>query len=124
MGSMEKELSVKGIDAFKGLHDLNQNRYEIVPDIHHVHTPGHTVGHLSIYINSEGNYLLVVSDILNDPTTLQHLTSHIRAEMSPKQCIETRRSFLQDAIDKSALLFVCHYPFPGLGHIAKEDLRW
>jgi hypothetical protein len=68
--------------------------------------------------------MLVASDILNDPTTLHHLPSHISAEMSPKQGLETRSSFLKDALDKSALLFVCHYPFPGLGHIAKENLRW
>ncbi|MGG3452110.1 MBL fold metallo-hydrolase [Domibacillus aminovorans] len=97
---------------------------EIVPGIHLVHTPGHTVGHLSLSISSEEKYLLVASDILNDPITLQHLPSHIRAEMSPKQGLETRKRFLQDAPDKSALLFVCHYPFPGLGHIAKEDFIW
>ena len=79
---------------------------------------------ISLYLNSEGKYLLLASDILNDPITLQHLPSHIRMEMSPKQGLKTRRRFLQNAIDKSALLFVCHYPFPGLGHIEKGDLEW
>lgn len=73
---------------------------EIIPGIRLVHTPGHTVGHLSLYINSEGKYLLLASDILNDPITLQYLPfpSHICAEMSPKQGLETRIRFLQDAI--------------------------
>lgn len=79
---------------------------EIIPGIRLVHTPGHTVGHLSLYINSEGKDLLLASDILNDPITLQHLPLHIGSEMSPKQGLETRRRFLQDALDKSALLFV------------------
>lgn len=97
---------------------------EVVPGIHLVHTPGHTAGHLSLSICSGGKYLLVASDILNDPITLKRLPSYIRAEMSPEQGLETRKRFLQDALDKSALLFVCHYPFPGLGHITKEDFIW
>jgi glyoxylase-like metal-dependent hydrolase (beta-lactamase superfamily II) len=97
---------------------------EIVPGIRLVHTPGHTAGHLALFISSEGDYLLVASDILNDPINLQYLPSHILAEMSPNQGLETRKRFLQEAIDKSALLFVCHYPFPGLGHIEKEYFGW
>ncbi|MEJ9233087.1 MBL fold metallo-hydrolase [Peribacillus butanolivorans] len=122
--SNPKSNEYKKLMPLKDYMTLITSDTEIVPGIRLVHTPGHTVGHLSLSVSSEGKYLLVASDILNDPTTLQHLPSHIRAEMSPKQGLETRRSFLQDAIDKSALLFVCHYPFPGFGHIAKEDLRW
>ncbi|WP_066193452.1 MULTISPECIES: MBL fold metallo-hydrolase [Gracilibacillus] len=99
---------------------------ELYPGIHLIHAPGHTVGHLSLHIQSEGKSLLVASDILNDPITLQHLPSYIRAEMSPRQGLETRKKFLQDAVDKKALVFACHYPFPGFGYVhkAKEKDRW
>ncbi|SFM12761.1 Glyoxylase, beta-lactamase superfamily II [Gracilibacillus orientalis] len=97
---------------------------EIFPGIYLIHAPGHTVGHLCLYIHSEGTSLLVASDILNDPRTLQYLPSHIRAEVSPRQGLETRRKFLQDTVDRKALVFACHYPFPGLGYVREESGRW
>ncbi|MED3867148.1 hypothetical protein P4572_28200, partial [Priestia megaterium] len=66
----------------------------------------------------------MASDILNDPLSLQHLPSHIRAEMSPERGLKTRERFLQDAIDKDALLFVCHYPFPGVERVKREGSTW
>ncbi|MFZ3591544.1 hypothetical protein ACOI1C_20540 [Bacillus sp. DJP31] len=57
-------------------------------------------------------------------TERSNLPSHIRAEVSTKEGLETRRAFLQDGVEKSALLFVCHYPFKGLGTVKKDDSEW
>lgn len=97
---------------------------EVIPGIGLIHTPGHTAGHLSIHIHSDDRDLLLASDILNDPSALKYLPSYIRAEVSPKQGFETRKRFVQEAADKSALLFVCHYPFPGIGQIVKKENTW
>ncbi|WP_051317138.1 MBL fold metallo-hydrolase [Ectobacillus panaciterrae] len=94
---------------------LIESDTELIPGIHLIHSPGHTVGNLSLTICSEGQVLMVASDILNDPLNLRHLDSHIAVEMSPEIGLETRKKFLQTAKDTSALLFVCHFPFPGLG---------
>ncbi|MCK0470478.1 MBL fold metallo-hydrolase [Halalkalibacter sp. APA_J-10(15)] len=102
---------------------LTENK-EILPGIRLIHTPGHTAGHLSLSIFSEGEHLMLASDILNYPTTLEHLPSHIRAEQTPTQALETRKKFLEEASSKSALLFVCHYPFPGLGRIERTNKGW
>jgi glyoxylase-like metal-dependent hydrolase (beta-lactamase superfamily II) len=97
---------------------------ELVPGVHLIHTPGHTPGHLSISLTSLDRTLLIASDILSDPIALKHLPSHIRAELAPEQGLATRKKFLQDAHDRSALLFVCHYPFPGLGQAVPDDGSW
>ncbi|WP_078434086.1 MBL fold metallo-hydrolase [Metabacillus halosaccharovorans] len=85
--------------------------FEIYPGIFLQHAPGHTDGHLTVSIQSEGERLLVSSDILNDPCTLQHLASHIAAEVAPVIGMQTRFSFLEEVSRQNVLLFVCHYPF-------------
>lgn len=114
----------KKLMPLKGCISFITSDIELVPGIRLVHTPGHIAGHLSLSISSGGQCLLVASDILSHPLALQNLSSHIGAEMSPKLGRETREKFLQDSVNQSALLFVCHYPFPGLGYIVKEELGW
>lgn len=97
---------------------------EIHPGICLQHAPGHTDGHLTVLVQSEGKKLVVASDILNDPSTLQYLSSHIAAEVAPDIGIQTRSSFLEEAARQNDLLFVCHYPFPGLGYVKKRDTGW
>lgn len=97
---------------------------EIHPGILLQHTPGHTDGHLVISIESEGSYVFVASDILNDPSTINHPTSYIRAEVDPEKGMQTRKNFIKKAYSQSALVFACHYPFPGLGYIKKENKGW
>ncbi|MBM7647839.1 glyoxylase-like metal-dependent hydrolase (beta-lactamase superfamily II) [Bacillus ectoiniformans] len=97
--------------------------FEIYPGILVNHTPGHTEGHLTVSIQSEGDSLIVASDILSDPCVLNYSPSHIAAEVSPAKGLQTRTAFLEKASEQAALLFVCHYPFPGLGYIEKNQLE-
>ncbi|MCP3740815.1 MBL fold metallo-hydrolase [Rossellomorea sp. BNER] len=114
----------KRLETLKNHLTLIKSNKEIAPGIGLIHTPGHTPGHLSLSIVSEGETLLVASDILNDPAALQHLPSHINVENIPREGLLTRKRFLQDAVDKGALVFACHYPFPGLGHVRSEKGTW
>ncbi|KAB2489798.1 MBL fold metallo-hydrolase [Priestia endophytica] len=112
------------LEALKKHLTLIKSNIEIVPGIKLIHTPGHTPGHLSISIVSKDHTLLIASDILNNPVTLQHLASYINAEDLPREGLQTRKRFLQDAWDKGAMVFACHYPFPGLGYVEKENQIW
>ncbi|UOQ44304.1 MBL fold metallo-hydrolase [Halobacillus salinarum] len=94
---------------------------ELYPGIRLFHTPGHTYGHLSVMVYSENQRLFIVSDLLNDPAALRHLSSHIGLEKSPEKGRQTRKAVLDFAEEQGILLFVCHYPFPGLGYIEKKD---
>ncbi|MGX1195990.1 hypothetical protein [Metabacillus sp. SLBN-84] len=110
--------------ALKNQIKLISSDLDIHPGIRLQHTPGHTKGHLAISIQSEGSTLLVASDILNDPSTLKHLPSHIAAEVEPEKGLLTRELFLEQAYTQSAQVFVCHYPYPGLSHVEKNDEGW
>lgn len=94
---------------------------EILPGIKLFLTPGHTDGHLSVMVQSESQRLLIVSDLLNDPSTLHHLSSHIGLEVSPEKGSQTRKAIIDFAKQQGIMLFVCHYPFPGLGFIEDHN---
>ncbi|WP_051254701.1 MBL fold metallo-hydrolase [Halobacillus kuroshimensis] len=100
--------------------NIIQEDIEILPGIKLFLTPGHTNGHLAVMIHSEDEKLLVVSDILSDPRTLNHPSSHIGLEISPEQGRETRKDIIEYAEQQGLMLFVCHYPFPGLGYIEQD----
>jgi hypothetical protein len=38
----------------------------------------------------------------------------------------TREKILSHAVELNALVFACHFPFPGLGHISRigEEYKW
>ncbi|ANU09542.1 hypothetical protein BBH88_04075 [Planococcus antarcticus DSM 14505] len=110
--------------ALKGQITFIHSNFHICRGISVKHTPGHTEGHLTVSIESQGTRLLVASDILNDPVTLSHPASHIAAELDPGKGMETRQAFLQEAHEQSAQVFACHYPFPGLGKVKKVEGQW
>lgn len=116
----------KKLKALKDVIRIISKDMEIHQGIRLQHAPGHTDGHLVVTIESEGERLLIASDILNDPSTLQHLPSHIGAEVSKEQGFKTRVGFLEESYRLNTLLFVCHYPFPGLGYVEKgeQGFRW
>ncbi|MBT2571513.1 MBL fold metallo-hydrolase [Planococcus sp. ISL-110] len=97
-----------------------QSGCHICPGISVNHTPGHTEGHLTVSIESQGTRLLAASD----PVTLSHPASYIAAELDLEKGMETRQSFLQQAYTQSVQIFACHYPFPGLGGVKKSEGQW
>lgn len=117
-------IEAKKLMALKEQITLISSDVHLFPGISVKHTPGHTEGHLTVSIESQGSHLLVASDILNDPVTLAHSASHIAAEIDPDKGMKTRQSFLQEAYTQSAQIFACHYPFPGLGKVRKSEGQW
>ena len=94
---------------------------DVVTGITALDTPGHTEGHISLLVNSGNDQLLVTGDavanihIAYDQPEWQILWDH-----DPDQGAKTRRALLDRASNDRLLVAGYHYPFPGVGHIAKE----
>lgn len=100
---------------------------ELSPGIHAYLSAGHTPGHVGYMIESEGNRLMVVGDIVHiaaiqfeDPTVTVAFDSdrHLAEQ-------ERIKEFTRIAKDK-ILFAAAHVPFPGLGHLQaeKHGFRW
>jgi glyoxylase-like metal-dependent hydrolase (beta-lactamase superfamily II) len=100
---------------------------EVTPGIVTMSTPGHTPGHVSVHIASEGEELVCTGDVVgNRAVGFQHPDWRGGFDLDLDQGVKTRRSFLDSAASKKVLVASYHLPFPGLGHVAREGTayRW
>jgi glyoxylase-like metal-dependent hydrolase (beta-lactamase superfamily II) len=104
--------------------DLLDHEAEIVPGISAVVAPGHTVGHMAVAISSGGEQLLCISDAFLHPIHIEYPEWHAAHEVAPEQLIKTRHYLLNRAATDKALMLAFHFPFPGLGYVARKGTGW
>lgn len=95
---------------------------EVVPGITAIATAGHTAGHHSYLIQSEGRKLLNTGDVAHHPVLqLRHPDWKVIAwDSDPAVGSVTRRRVLsQLAADGTPAIFY-HFPFPGIGVVAPQ----
>jgi glyoxylase-like metal-dependent hydrolase (beta-lactamase superfamily II) len=94
---------------------------EIVPGIRYVLMPGHTPGNTMVVISSGKDQILCVGDIMHGTEELTEADSWAQFDMNTAEAMHSRAKFLSEAAATKALVFVCHFPFPGVGYIRAED---
>ncbi len=97
---------------------------EVLPGIEAIAAPGHTPGQMTLAISSEGEQLLCVSDALLHPVHLEQPEWCAAVDFDPGQVEVTRRRILNKATDDNALVLAFHFPFPGLGHVIRQEKAW
>lgn len=94
---------------------------EVAPGVRAMPTFGHTPGHTSYLVSSGEAALLVLGDLTNHPAiNLRHPGWHIGFDMDGPKAEETRRRILDQAATEGLLVAGYHWPFPALGHVARE----
>ena len=94
---------------------------EVVPGVRALATPGHTPGHMSVALESDGQQMIVLGDAMTDPyLNLAHPDWVNEADMDADQTVATRRRLLDMAATDRIAVLGYHFPFPGVGHILRE----
>ena len=97
------------------------NEDEIVPGIQSMATPGHSVGHHALIIESDGKQLLLPFDVLGHPILhLHHPEWAMRVDQTPDVAVATRQKLLARAADEKMPILAHHFPFPGLGNVVRD----
>ena len=100
--------SVKPImDAGKA--DLIASDAEITDEITMIPTPGHSPGHMSIHIRSDGEEGLLTGDVAHHPCQMAHLDWSSTADSDPAKSPDTRRELFSRFADKPVLVIGGHY---------------
>lgn len=95
---------------------------EVLPGVTALHTPGHTVGHNSFVISSGKATFLNVGDVVHHYALLfQHPEWEFAFDSDPKLAARTRLKLFDFAATDEIPLIGYHFPFPGIGHIRRED---
>ena len=83
-------------------------------------TPGHTPGHVSLWIESEGERAVISGDVLTHPLQCARPDLAHAADWDPEQCRTSRRRFLETVRTRGALLLVNHFPGRCGGHLSSD----
>jgi len=103
---------------------LVRGEEEILPGIRIIPAPGHTPGHVALWVTSEGESLYVLSDAVLHPVHVAEPEWVAMVDMLPPEVVATRRSLLGRAATGQALVMAFHFPFPGIGRVASEGEAW
>jgi glyoxylase-like metal-dependent hydrolase (beta-lactamase superfamily II) len=103
-----------------GLAELIEPDYRISPEIRLVPTPGHTPGHVSVVIESEGQRAVITGDMTHHPCQLVHPDWGPHVDSDPAQAAATRRRMFAEWADQPTLVIATHYPDPTAGHVRRD----
>ena len=111
------------LDLFGGLQDrftfINAGD-DIAPGVTALDLAGHTLGHAGLLVESNGERLLHVVDLLHQAFQLRHLDWHFGFDSDGAMAVDTRKRVLAQCADEGILTLFYHLEFPGLGTVKRD----
>jgi glyoxylase-like metal-dependent hydrolase (beta-lactamase superfamily II) len=95
------------VDAGKA--DLVADNIRLCDEISLIPTPGHSPGHLSLHIQSDGEQALLAGDVAHHPCQMAHLDWSSTADSDLIQSALTRRELFSRFADTSTLVIGGHF---------------
>jgi glyoxylase-like metal-dependent hydrolase (beta-lactamase superfamily II) len=108
--------SVKPI-ADAGKADLIASDHRLTDEIRMIPTPGHSPGHMSIHITSDGEQALLTGDVAHHPCQMAHPDWSSTADSDSVQSAVTRRELFARFADTPTLAIGGHF---NAGHIRRD----
>lgn len=100
-----------------GLLDLIGLDHVICPEIALVSTPGHTPGHASVRITSQGQTAMISGDFIHHPCQMATPELPQNADADRVLAAKTRRETLDGLAGQDILLIGTHFAPPTAGHV-------
>jgi glyoxylase-like metal-dependent hydrolase (beta-lactamase superfamily II) len=107
------------VDA--GLVDLIEPDHDICPELGLRPTPGHTPGHVSILIESEGQKAVITGDMMHNPIQLERPDDTGRFDMDEAMARRTRARFIEDMANTDTFVIGSHFSDPTGGWVVRDD---
>ena len=94
---------------------------EFLPGIQAMAAPGHTVGHTMFLITSGNETMAAIGDTTHHHVLLlEKPLMEFAYDTDPKQSAQTRYKVLDMLAAERMPMIAYHFPWPGIGHIAKH----
>jgi glyoxylase-like metal-dependent hydrolase (beta-lactamase superfamily II) len=100
---------------------------ELVPGVRNYPTHGHTPGHSSYVVESKGQKLVVIGDLIHvGAVQLADPTVTIQFDSDSKVARSQRLKVFAEAAKEGSIVGAAHLQFPGLGHLkaAGKSYQW
>ena len=109
--------------ARAGVIDTVDGDHNLTDEVRAVHTPGHTPGHMSVVVSSQGQRAYIQGDVVIHPAqvTEEHWTPLFDGD--PPLAALTRHKLLNELEADGTPVVSCHFPAPGFGRIVRVEGR-
>ncbi|MFE2944564.1 MBL fold metallo-hydrolase [Streptomyces sp. NPDC059255] len=104
-----------------GLVDPVPLNHRITDSVRLISTPGHTRGHVSVLIDSEGQQALVTGDMTHHPVQWAETHWGQATDVDVTVSTATRRRILDDYADTDVLIIGTHYAGPAAGKLTRNN---
>jgi glyoxylase-like metal-dependent hydrolase (beta-lactamase superfamily II) len=103
-----------------GLVDFVAMDHVISPEVRLIPTTGHTPGHVSVAIESQGARALITGDAVHHPCQIAHPDWSPWFDSDPVESAVTRADLLQSVADQPVLVIGTHFAAPTAGHVTRD----
>ncbi len=103
-----------------GLAEFVDMDYRISPELRLTPTTGHTPGHVSVMIESEGQTAVITGDMTHHPCQLAHPDWSPGFDSDRQAAEVTRARMFAEWADQPILVIGTHYAAPTAGHIRRD----
>ncbi|SFI11465.1 MBL fold metallo-hydrolase [Bradyrhizobium sp. Gha] len=94
---------------------------QLLPGVHAIASPGHTLGHHCFMIESAGKSFCYVGDLTHHPVLLfEKPRMEFLFDTDSKLSVKSRVRVLDMLAANRTPLMSYHFPWPGLGHVGKN----
>ncbi|MCH9017700.1 MAG: MBL fold metallo-hydrolase, partial [Chloroflexi bacterium] len=108
-----------------GVMELIDGEYEITPELTTYPTPGHTPGHNSIRVTSNGEHAFILGDVAHSPIQAHYTDWCPEFDIDQETARATRHAVLDMLEAEGTLVSAGHFPDPGFGRFVRgEDRRF
>jgi len=103
-----------------GLVDLVEMDHRVSDEISLMPTTGHTPGHVSVVIRSEGEEALITGDFMHHPCQIAHPEWSSTADSDPDAAHRTRERMLKELSQRPVLVIGTHFAGATAGRIVRD----
>jgi glyoxylase-like metal-dependent hydrolase (beta-lactamase superfamily II) len=103
-----------------GLVDLVDVDHQLCPELRLIPTPGHTPGHVSVLIESQGASALITGDVLHHPCQIGRPDWTTTFDEDKQAASAQRKQVLERFADKTTLVIGTHFSAPTAGRIKRD----
>ncbi len=103
-----------------GLADLVTSSHRVTDEVWLEPTPGHTPGHVSVHIASNGEEAVITGDMIHHPCQIAHPEWSSTADWDQRASADTRHGFLDRYADRPVLVIGTHFAAPTAGKVVRD----
>lgn len=99
---------------------MAEDGHEVAPGLRLIATPGHTPGHMSLVVESDGKQVMALGDSMSHAVLNFAQPGWFNGfDSDGEQTVATRKRLLDMAAADRIAVLGYHFPFPGVGHVLK-----